>query len=294
MQTKVAIESIRRDGGTQPRAELNEEVFRAYAEAMKDGATFPSVTLYYDGTDYWLADGFHRVAGAELAGRTEIEATVVPGTQRDARWASFAANKDHGLRRQPADVQRILWAIFADPEWQKGKSQRDIAAHTGIAKSRVFDMLERYRNETGHAGPSGGPKPSNAGQKKASAIASAVPDAGPAEDDGDSGAGLVLETARAGRNEAAAGKPEASAPAASASAPWAPFEAQVREAIGHLRQAYKTFAKAGEYEADTKLFKNKFARGGYSVAGTLGAMTALASASRTGCPSNCAPTRPAS
>ena len=56
---------IRRDGGTQPRKILDQAAVEAYAEAMKKGAVFPPVTVFYDGEEYWLADGFHRMSAAD-------------------------------------------------------------------------------------------------------------------------------------------------------------------------------------------------------------------------------------
>src|SRR5690348_8493475 len=31
-----------------------------YTQAMVDGAEFPPLVVFWDGSDYWLADGFHR------------------------------------------------------------------------------------------------------------------------------------------------------------------------------------------------------------------------------------------
>ena len=58
---QLSIDSIRIDGGTQPRAELRNDVVKDYAELMRAGAAFPPVSVFYDGQDYWLADGFHRI-----------------------------------------------------------------------------------------------------------------------------------------------------------------------------------------------------------------------------------------
>lgn len=66
--SEVKLASIRLDGGTQPRAELREDVIEDYAEAMRAGAVFPPVVVYFDGEAYWLADGFHRVKAARGAG----------------------------------------------------------------------------------------------------------------------------------------------------------------------------------------------------------------------------------
>ena len=86
-------------GGTQSRAKLNNDVVTEYAEAYKAGAKFPAVTVFFDGKDRWLADGFHRYFAAKQAGKTSILETVVPGTLRDAKFHSGKANQEHGQRR---------------------------------------------------------------------------------------------------------------------------------------------------------------------------------------------------
>ena len=48
---------------------LSEEVSR---RCYQQGAVFPPVIVFYDGTSYWLADGFHRVGATESLGRTAI------------------------------------------------------------------------------------------------------------------------------------------------------------------------------------------------------------------------------
>ena len=68
---RIALDAIRLDGGTQPRARINEKVVAAYAAAMKAGAQFPPVTVFLDGADRWLADGFHRIHAARRAGLDE-------------------------------------------------------------------------------------------------------------------------------------------------------------------------------------------------------------------------------
>lgn len=68
----LRLAEIRSDGGTQSRARLELAVIAEYAECMRHGANFPPVVVYYDGQAYWLADGFHRVAGALQAGQRQI------------------------------------------------------------------------------------------------------------------------------------------------------------------------------------------------------------------------------
>jgi hypothetical protein len=134
-ETILAVD-IRTDGGTQPRAAIKMDVVREYAEAMAEGATFPPVTVYYDGSDYWLADGFHRVAAAKRIGTVELEAEIRQGTRRDAILHSVGANAQHGLRRTNADKRRAVMALLNDEEWRQW-SDREIARRCGVHNSFV-------------------------------------------------------------------------------------------------------------------------------------------------------------
>lgn len=121
--TPLAIAAIRTDGGTQPRDHTNEAVVERYAEAMASGLwdfarSAAPITVFFDGTDYWLGDGYHRIAAAKTAALTEVAVEVRPGTVRDAKWFSFGVNAEHGYARDKNDVARILKAIFADAEWR--------------------------------------------------------------------------------------------------------------------------------------------------------------------------------
>jgi uncharacterized ParB-like nuclease family protein len=140
-EINIPILSIRMDGGTQPRASLDKRVIEDYREAMADGAAFPPVDLYYDGTNYWLADGFHRLTAAIAAGRDEIAATVHQGSQADAQWYSFSANKSNGLRRTNADKQRTVKAALKHPNGAS-QSNYQIAAHVGVDEWTVRKWRE--------------------------------------------------------------------------------------------------------------------------------------------------------
>lgn len=135
----LQIDQLRVDGGTQSRASLSQETVAEYAAAMVDGATFPPVVVYYDGTDHWVADGFHRVAASKEAGFRSVEVDVRQGTQRDAILFSVGANGSHGLRRTNADKRRAVETLLRDPEWVKW-SDREIAKRCGVGNKFVGDM----------------------------------------------------------------------------------------------------------------------------------------------------------
>lgn len=132
----LPVSQIRRDGGTQPRSRLNEEVVAEYAEDMQNGKVFPPATVFYDGQDYWLADGFHRVKAAERAGLDRVAVDLRHGTRREAVLYSVGANAAHGLRRTNADKRRAVVRLLSDPEWSKW-SNSEIARQCGVDESLV-------------------------------------------------------------------------------------------------------------------------------------------------------------
>ncbi len=68
MSVLLPINRIRTDGGTQPRAALDINTIRDYAELLHNGVKFPPVDVFWDRSEYWLADGFHRLRAMQEAG----------------------------------------------------------------------------------------------------------------------------------------------------------------------------------------------------------------------------------
>jgi transposase len=128
--------NIRIDGGTQAREELNQEAVADYAEKMRDGEVFPPVSVFFDGSEYWLVDGFHRYFATKSNGKTSIDAEVENGTLKEAIRASWKANGKRGLNLNSADTKKIMLAMFAD-EVTKTWSNRQIAEYVGVSHSTV-------------------------------------------------------------------------------------------------------------------------------------------------------------
>jgi hypothetical protein len=147
----LALDQIRMDGGTQARAQMDWAAIDEYAEAMKEGAEFPPVIVYYDGSAYWLADGFHRVRAAEKAGLAEIVADIRQGTRRDAVLCSVGANALHGVRRTNRDKRLAITVLLNDPEWVKC-SDNEIARLTGTSfylASTTRKSLSNFESDDG-------------------------------------------------------------------------------------------------------------------------------------------------
>ena len=134
------VTAVRTDGGTQTRAELNLEHVNDIADAARAKKELPAIVVFFDGTHYWLGDGFHRLAGVIAACLGWIEADVRQGTRRDAVLFSVGANASHGLKRSNADKRRAVETLLRDPEWAQW-SDREIARqcnvdHKSVAKLR--------------------------------------------------------------------------------------------------------------------------------------------------------------
>lgn len=145
----IAVAAIRDDGGTQARAHLNDFTIDEYADALRRGVAFPPVITFYDGREYWLADGFHRMAAHRAAGLKNIEVEARQGTRRDAILFSVGANDNHGLRRTNEDKHHAVTTLLSDGEWSKW-SDREIADRCNVSHPLVSKMRSELAARTGN------------------------------------------------------------------------------------------------------------------------------------------------
>lgn len=134
----INIKTIRIDGGTQSRVEINTETVTEYAEAIKAGTVFPPVVVFHDGVDNWLADGFHRVHAHDLAEKTSIVVDMRQGTARDAILYSLGSNDTHGLRRTNADKRKAVMTLLQDFDW---------SAFSNSEMAKICAVSQRYVNQ---------------------------------------------------------------------------------------------------------------------------------------------------
>jgi hypothetical protein len=143
----VYLAQIRTETGSQARVKVNEGVVRDYAEAMKrqladGGLRFPPITVFTEGQDYWLGDGWHRVLAARKLGLTDIAAEVQSGSERDARLCAISANSAHGLPRSYADKRKAVGLLLGDAEWSQW-SDREIARRCQVHHDLVSQLRRR-------------------------------------------------------------------------------------------------------------------------------------------------------
>ena len=153
MQKKLNLAVIRIDGGTQAREKIEDHLVQKYAENMREGDQFPPIVVFFDGSDHWLGDGFHRYFATKSNGQVSVECDVRPGTKRDAELYSLSANARHGMALSPEDTKRAVRRMLVDPEWGKW-TQTEIARHIGCSQMTVSRVKAELKKEgTEPAGP---------------------------------------------------------------------------------------------------------------------------------------------
>jgi hypothetical protein len=142
----VPLADIAVDAGTQIRAAINESVVAEYADRMTDGAEFPPVVVFHDGTRYYLADGFHRVLAATRNQYRDISADIRTGTKTDALWFALGANRTNGHRMTDADKKHAIELAYAT--WPD-RGQREIADQIGCSQRYVSTVRNEIQVRTG-------------------------------------------------------------------------------------------------------------------------------------------------
>jgi hypothetical protein len=135
-ETTVPLARIRTDGGTQARESLRADVIEEYAERYKDKKKLPPPVVFLDGDEFWLADGFYRIAAARQAGLVEIEVEQRQGTLRDASLYAAGANSEHGVRRSSEDKRNAVLMLLRDDIWRE-QTDRWIADQCNVSPTFV-------------------------------------------------------------------------------------------------------------------------------------------------------------
>jgi len=140
---KIEIDTLVTDG-MQVRAGMDEKAIVEYAAALRDGTVFPPVVVYETMNHVrYLADGFHRVAAARLAGFAEIEAHVTAGSHADALAFAFKANRFNGVRMTNEDKRHALEIAWENREELFGgiPSKRKLADVCGVGTSLALEFI---------------------------------------------------------------------------------------------------------------------------------------------------------
>lgn len=141
MAQQIKLSDIAFDAGTQIRAAISEAIVTDYAERMAEGVEFPPVVLFHDGSQCYMADGFHRAMAVRRNGGHLISAELINGTKVDALWFALGANKANGQRLSEADRRHAV--LMAVKTFLNDKSQKQIAKHVGVSQGFVSLVISR-------------------------------------------------------------------------------------------------------------------------------------------------------
>lgn len=143
---KVLIARMKFDAGTQFRQTMDKDAIADYAEKKKAGVKFPDVDVFFDGHDYILAHGFHRVSADIMNGETHAWAQVHRGDARKAILFAVGQNDDHGVRRTISDKRLAALALLEDKEWKR-LSNGVIAEKTKTSAPFVGKLRQKLREQ---------------------------------------------------------------------------------------------------------------------------------------------------
>lgn len=127
------------------RTGISESVVKSYAALMNDGTVFPPLTVFWDGDSFILADGFHRLEAARLAGFSEIKCETRKGQKRDAVLFAAGANAKHGFQRSDKDKRIAVDTVLQDSEWVRW-ADAAIARAVGVSLPFVSNRRRRLVN----------------------------------------------------------------------------------------------------------------------------------------------------
>lgn len=165
----LELDRIRTDGGTQPRAEIDQETVLHYAERLGAGVEFPPLVVFRDPEGFcWLASGFHRLEGYRFLGRSHAPCEVREGTLAEARIFAAGTNGTHGLRRSQPDMRLAVWLVRQDGAGKDWDVER-VAKHCHVPMSLVkaMDVSSSWAPRPGLFGPDESdrpPAPDHAGE----------------------------------------------------------------------------------------------------------------------------------
>ena len=148
---ELPIESITVDTRAQSRSGIDVDLVSEYADAMREGAIFPPMTVFHDGTTHWLSEGFHRFFAYAKIEVTHCSCVVKQGGLREAILLSAGSNAEHdrsGKRRSNADKRRSVELLLKDEDWRSW-SDREIGKQCSVSHEFVRQLRYDLQSNEG-------------------------------------------------------------------------------------------------------------------------------------------------
>lgn len=145
------LSEISTDDELQVRVDLDVERVARYTDEMREGALFPPIVLFEveEGRSL-VADGWHRIAAAKLAGLERIAGYARQGSLIEGLAFATAVNASEGLRLKQSDKRKAIFKLLdRDPAWREWSS-RKIANRLGFDDKTVEKYRQQWERENSH------------------------------------------------------------------------------------------------------------------------------------------------
>lgn len=134
---EILISDINWGKSLYAREKDNQEAVDNYADILSSGKKLPPIKLYYDGSSYYPADGWHRKAACEKIGKNTISAHIKPGNWQDAfHYATGKANSEHGVQLSKGDKQARVMMVLKNKAYEIW-TQEQVAEHCRVSQAFV-------------------------------------------------------------------------------------------------------------------------------------------------------------
>lgn len=142
----LPIDVVRIDGGTQNR-DLDLDWVESIARDIEYGDEIKNPVVFFDGKEYWLADGFHRYHATRNVKKVSLICDVINGTLDDAIYYSWNANIKHGLPPTLEVKRSNAVKMLKHPKYG-ARSDLEIAKHCGLSHPTVARLRAENAPET--------------------------------------------------------------------------------------------------------------------------------------------------
>lgn len=147
---EIDLSLLTADLSLYPRSKLNKNRVVSMAETLSGGTIVAPVSVFWDGSTYWLSDGFIRFEAHKLVNFQTISADIRSGTRRDAILFAIECNAHHGETLARAERVTSAKKLLLDPEWGQW-SNSHIGKLCGLNHETVHNIrqeLQEAQNPT--------------------------------------------------------------------------------------------------------------------------------------------------
>jgi hypothetical protein len=124
-------------------ATTSDVIINAYKSKIERTRTCAALYACFDGTDYWLFDGYHRLAAMKSLGFNTCEVMIFKGTRRDA-LRRYIKDKLKCIGRTSERVfTHCLNVLYADQEWSD--TDNNTLSRLFDRKPAFFQTVKLYK-----------------------------------------------------------------------------------------------------------------------------------------------------